>query len=229
MIKDMNVFIKNANKTIQRMVSNLEKLPTLELDTLKPTKTLLVIIDMNKGFAIKGNLSSPLVKAMIAKIEKLTKECMNRDILTIAYSDRHQADSPELETYLKHCMEGTDETELVDELKRLNILTYNKNSTNGFISNGNMFEVLKETHLEDPINDIDNFIVTGCVTDICVYQFATTLKAYLNEVNKKARVIVPMDCVETFDVPDVHDAELMNVIFLNSMLDNGIEVIKSIK
>jgi len=40
-------------------------------------------------------------------------------------------------------------------------------------------------------------------------------------------IYVPKKLVDTFDMP-MHKANFMNYVFLNSMLDNGVKVIKDI-
>ena len=47
-----------------------------------------------------------------------------------------------------------------------------KNSTNGFFA----MDIADYAYL-------DNFIVVGCCTDICVYQFVLALKTYFNQNN----------------------------------------------
>ena len=76
-------------------------------------------------------------------------------------------------------------------------------------------------------DDVDNIIVIGDCTDICIYQFAVTLKTYFIQNNINKNVIVPMNLVDTYDIPNVHCADLSNIVFLNSMIQNGINVIKS--
>ena len=73
----------------------------------------------------------------------------------------------------------------------------------------------------------DTFIVTGCCTDICVYQCALALRTFFNQNNTKAEVIVPLSLVETYD-GDFHNADLMNLVFLDSMASNGILLCDSI-
>ncbi len=77
-------------------------------------------------------------------------------------------------------------------------------------------------------SDLDNFIVVGCCTDICVYQFVLTLKAYFNQNNLDKNIIVPMNLVETYDIDNVHCGDLLNTVFLNSMIQNGIKIVKEI-
>ena len=66
-------------------------------------------------------------------------------------------------------------------------------------------------------------IIVGDCTDLCVYQLAMHVKMRGNALGIRQTVIVPEDCVQTFDVSlDTakatgimpHDAELMHRIFL---------------
>jgi len=118
-------------------------------------------------------------------------------------------------------MKGTAESEIVDEIKNIGGYTLiEKNSTNGFLE-----EAFRKWLLENP--DINTFILTGDCTDICVQQFAITLKAYFNMNNKRARVIVPLNAVDTYDL-GVHDRNLMNVMAAYNMIINGVEVVRDI-
>ena len=76
--------------------------------------------------------------------------------------------------------------------------------------------------------NLDNFIVVGCCTDICVYQFVLTLKTYFNQNNLDKNIIVPISLVETYDIDEIHSGDMLNTIFLNSMIQNGINVVKEI-
>jgi len=224
--------MKNANIQIEAMLETLNSVGTIKLSDLNPEETLLTIIDMNNGFAKAGNLYSPFVEAIIPCVENLAKNCKDKGIKIIAYTDAHTNKSKEFENYPIHCLEDTVESELIDELKEMeDIIILPKNSTNGFISNnpfggtincGTAFSFIDYTKIK-------NHIVTGCVTDICVYQYATSLKAFINENNLNAQVIVPVDCVDTFDIPEIHNRDFMNLVFLNSMISNGIKVVKGIK
>jgi len=45
--------------------------------------------------------------------------------------------------------------------------------------------------------------------------------------NKRARVIVPLNAVDTYDL-GVHDRNLMNVMAAYNMIINGVEVVRDI-
>ncbi|WP_343095321.1 hypothetical protein [Clostridioides difficile] len=122
-------------------------------------------------------------------------------------------------SYPVHCLENDIESELVDELKSIeNLQILPKNSTNGFFALENL-----------DFDNIDNIIIVGDCTDICIYQFAITLKSYFNQHNIEKNIVVPMNLVDTYDIPNVHPAEILNLVFFNSMIQNGVNVLKEIR
>jgi len=142
------------------------------------------------------------------------------------FLDTHSDDSKEFCSFPVHCIKGDKEAELIPELMTQDSQgqeTYyiEKNSTNGFHAEGFKEWINK---YED---EVDNFIITGCVTDICVLQFSLTLKSYFNEKNKEKRIIVPANMVETYDGGS-HDGNLINLISLYNMHTSGIEVVDGV-
>lgn len=214
-------FLQKSNKTLEAIVDMIDKLPDINLTDLDQKRTALVIIDMINGFAKEGALKSSRIEAIAPAIAKLSALCDQLEIQKVAFADCHPEESPEFASYPVHCLKGSYEAEVVDEIK--NIGGYElieKNSTNGFLEEKFKMWLVKNKHL-------DTFILTGDCTDICVLQFALTLKTWFNMKNIKTRVIVPIDFVETYDL-GMHDAELMNVMALYNMIINGIEVVKAI-
>ena len=197
---------------------------TVCLKNFPKDNTVIVTVDMVKGFVKKGMLSSPRIISIIDAIVDLNKR--SNGYKKIFFLDEHEESSAELTTYAKHCIKGTEESELIDELNTENVIgkdstMISKNSTNGFHSPG-----FKEW-LEKNENIIENYIVLGCEVDICVSHFATTLKTYFNEKNLRRRIIVPINGVETFDF-GTHDGDLMKIISLWEMKANGIEIVDNI-
>ena len=197
-------------------------MPAIRFDDLKEKETALIIVDMINGFVREGALQSPRAETVIPAIESLSKEIDKRSIKKLAFADSHTDKSPEFGAYPTHCLAGTSESEVVDELKRIGGYTLiEKNSTNGFHE-----EEFKKWLNEN--QQINTFIITGVCTNICVEQFALTLKTYFNMQNKNARVIVPINTVETYDL-GIHDGDLMNTMALYNMIVNGIEVVAEVK
>ncbi len=217
-----NEFIERSVKTLGEIFDILAKLPAIQLKDFKGKQTALVMVDMVNGFAREGALMSPRVEGLIPEIAELSKTCNELQITKLAFADCHIKASPEFDAYPAHCMIGTSEAEMVDELRELGGYTLiPKNSTNGFLEEAFQQWLEENEH-------INTFIITGDCTDICVQQFAVTLKTWFNMQNKKVRIIIPTNAVETYDF-GLHNGDLMNVMALYNMMINGIEVIDSIE
>lgn len=127
-------FLKRSIETLEEIFDMLTKLPAIQLKDLQGKQTALVIVDMINGFAREGALMSPRVEGLIPGIVKLSEDCDQLNITKLAFADCHTKASPEFDAYPVHCMEGTNEGKIVDEL--IEVGGYNlipKNSTNGFI------------------------------------------------------------------------------------------------
>lgn len=210
-------------KAVERIEQELRG-KTIDLNLLDRDKTALFIVDMVVGFVHSGALSSPRVAAIANNIAELNEK--TKGYKKIFFLDNHEKDSQEFRYFPAHCIKGTEEAELIPELRTnnsedSNIYFIEKNSTNGFHSK-EFQDWLKK--YED---EVDNYIITGCVTDICVLQFALSLKSYFNEKNKDKRVIVPENCVETYDGGS-HDGYLMHLFALYNMHISGIEIVEKI-
>jgi nicotinamidase-related amidase len=150
----------------------------------------------------------------------------------LLFQDTHDADAIEFSAYPPHCVRGTAESETIGELKDLpfsdRFVVFPKNSISSSI--GTELDTWLEAHPE-----VTTFIVVGDCTDICVYLGALYLRTRANVLGlRDFRVIVPADCVQTYDMPvDTalelgalpHDGDLLHSIFLYHMALNGIEVV----
>jgi nicotinamidase-related amidase len=156
-----------------------------------------------------------------------------RQILLL--QDTHEPDAVEFGQFPPHCVRGTQEAETVPEFKELpffnQIRIMEKNSIHSGLNTG----------LNDWLQDhpqVNTFIVVGDCTDLCTYQLAMHLRLDANARQKVRRVILPVDCVATYDLPvDTaarigafpHDGDLLHLVFLHHMALNGIEVVASIQ
>lgn len=206
---------------LQNIETSLKELPDLDLFDLEPQHSAIVFVDVIEGFVNVGNLSSERALDILPFVEKLNRQA--KGYHRIYFADTHPKNCVEFSTYPEHCVKGTVECDLVKELvyelndpKSIHIP---KNCTNGFLTVE--FQNWLKTHPQ-----VDNFIIAGLVTDICVMQFALTLKAYFDEINEEANLFIPVEAVETFHI-DVtnHDAHLMNLFALYNMRMNGIHIV----
>lgn len=210
--------MENLFNELKNMKNNLENLPVIKISDYDLNKTDIFIVDVNNGFARSGALYSPRVEALINPIYNFVKHIEESVNSIVAFTDCHDTDAIELSSYPPHCLRNDVESEIVDELKSINnIKVLEKNSTNGFFALDNI-----------NFDNVDNIIVVGDCTDICIYQFAITLKSYFNQNNINKNIIIPTNLVDTYDIPGVHPAELLNIVFFNSMIQNGINVVKEI-
>ena len=103
------------------------------LRRLKKIKELIINIDMINGFVKKGTLAAPSIMRIVERQKELLDEIENNEEVGIVFiRDSHDVDAVEFKTYPPHCIKGTKETEVIDELKEYEkyALTYLKNSTN---------------------------------------------------------------------------------------------------
>ncbi|MCH5193952.1 MAG: cysteine hydrolase [Oscillospiraceae bacterium] len=211
----------NCKKTASSLIEEINALPSLSISELDPKKSLLVIVDIVNGFVREGAMASPLVEDIIPPVVSLMEKCGTKKIPSVAFADCHAADCAEFSSFPPHCIKNTSESEIVDEIKKAGGYTLiEKNSTNGF------HEDLFIDYLEGKPG-IDTFIVTGDCTDICVLQFCLTLKTRYTAQNKNIDIIIPVNCVETYDAP-WHDADFMNIAAYKLMKDSGIKFVSEI-
>ena len=166
-----------ALTTICKIEDELNSLQSLNLNDLNLEHTLFIVIDMINGFAKKGNLASDRVKNLIPKISELLSNKNNLNKIFIC--DAHSEKSIEFQSYPLHALYESEESQVVDELLPYlddETIVLHKNSTNAMASKG--LKLYLEEH-----NEIDNFILIGDCTDICILQCALGLKSHFNELN----------------------------------------------
>lgn len=212
---------ENCKKAVLAVIEEINSLPSLSVSELDPKKSLLVIVDIVNGFVREGAMASPLVEDIIPPVVSLMEKCAEKKIPSVAFADCHGADCAEFSSFPPHCIKNTSESEIVDEIKKAGGYTLiEKNSTNGFHEKA-------FTDYLDGKSEVNTFIVTGDCTDICVMQFCLTLKTRYTAQNKNIDIIVPVNCVETYDAP-WHDADFMNIAAYKLMKDSGIKFVSEI-
>jgi nicotinamidase-related amidase len=203
-------------------------------ENVRPDNVSVMVVDMTKGFCDQGALSSTRVRAVVKPIVKLLRDAWKAGVRNLyLLNDTHEADAVEFKAFPPHCVKGTEESQPVDEIKALEffdqIMLIPKNSISSSL----------DTSLSDILSgrtDLTHFIVVGNCTDLCVYQMAMYLRLDANaRQDAKRRVIVPENCVATFDmgieaakavgaVP--HPGDLFHATFLHHLFLNGVEVVK---
>ena len=197
-----------------KLSEKLDAFPQWDLDQLNGKSVRVFSIDMNKGFTRSGALSSPRVAALLPATRNFLKNCRDKGLYIAAVTDCHSAGSAELASYPAHCLDDSDEPELAPEIWEFPQKILTKNSTNAFFAPG----------MDKLLRDVQAVVITGCCTDICITQFAVTLKAFANQNDTPLEVVVPRQLVDTYDAPG-HPAQLLNDLALLSMAGNGVSVV----
>ena len=186
----------------------------MSYDELRP-KVYAVVVDMINGFAKEGTLADPAILETAAPIADLLAQTRPE---TLFLCDCHEPGCIEFESFPVHCLKGSAESEIIEELKDFEGKIIEKNAISAFGT-----EAMQKW--ADEVKDGSDVIVTGCCTDLCVLQFVLPLRSWLNEKGKKdVRIIVPADCVETYHIDGVHSAQDWNAFALMNMELNGVKV-----
>ena len=225
------------NKFLIWIIQWFDGLKPLELKDvgIDPRKTALISVDMVKGFCSLGPLASGDVAGIIPAIVKLFEKGHEWGIRNfLLFQDTHDPKTPEFGSFPPHCLKGSREAETIDELKNLSF------SHKFRVFEKNSLSPAYKTWFDKWLNDhseVENFIIAGNCTDLCIYSHAMHLRLSANAYNLKRRIIVPENCTATYDMSVQaakklgampHDRELLHKIFLYHLALNGVEVVKSI-
>ncbi len=177
---------------------------------------LLIVVDMVNGFVREGAMADKYIENIIPEIVKLVEENNEN---TIFIKDCHENDAIEFKSYPVHCLKGTSESELVEELREFENEnnTYEKNSTSAMYAESFIDDI-------DKMQNLKQVTIVGCCTDICVLNLAIPLNNYFNQRNRNIEIIVPRNAVETFN-SDMHKREEYNDIAFKLMAQVGIKIV----
>ncbi len=168
----------------------------------------LYMIDMNNGFVNFGNMANPKYNELVNEQLKLINKFRKENQLVNFVLEGHTTDSIEFDSYPSHCVLGTKEEELIpefiDEQNKENTRTYYKNSINGML-NRNLQDDIKS---QDNLNEI---VIGGVCADLCVMDFARTFSRYLDEINRRAKIFVVENTIDTYDSLEHNREEWMDI------------------
>ncbi len=215
--------------------------PALDLaevvrDAGGPEKVAVMAVDVTVGFCYEGALASERVAGIVEPIVHLFQRAYELGVRHFVLpQDTHTEDAVEFGSFPPHCVGGTAESVTVPELRDLpfsDLFTViEKNSVSVSINTG-----LDDWLAAHP--EVTTFLTVGDCTDFCTYQLAMHLRLRANAFGlADVRVIVPVDGVDTFHIPvDVaeeigampHHADLLHLLFLYNMAENGVEVVAKV-
>ncbi len=224
---------------IQHIDKWLTALPTGRLSQVaaKPGETAVLCVDIINGFCTVGPLASPRVQGIVKPITRLLTAAYKRGVRQFVLTqDTHPVDAVEFAAYPPHCVRGTAESATAPELLKLPFASefqvIEKNSISSSLNTG--LDGWLDKHAQ-----IKTFIVMGDCTDLCTYQLAMHLRLRANAGQQSGvRVVLPADCVQTYDTPvplakklsiPAHQGDLLHAVFLYNMWSNGIEVMAGLR
>lgn len=177
-------------------------------ETYENIRKALYMIDMNNGFVNFGNMANPKYNELVNEQLKLINKFRKENQLVNFVLEGHTNDSIEFDSYPSHCVLGTKESELIPEFineqNKKNTKIYYKNSINGML-NRNLQDDIKN---QDSLNEI---VVGGVCADLCVMDFARTFSRYLDEINKRAKIFVVENTIDTYDSIEHNRDEWMDI------------------
>ena len=187
---------------------------------LEKIERMAVVIDMIDGFVKYGAMHDKEIGKIIpAQIELLEKMQDEKSIIAIV-KDSHEKGCKEFNSYPEHCVKGSGEENLVEELRMFeneDSLVYEKNSTS-VVHVPKFFEDIKK------MKNLKEIIFMGCCTDICVFDAVNPTNTYINEHNLNIQVTVPKDVVETYN-SETHNREEYNEIAFKLMSQAGVNIV----
>ncbi len=152
---------------------------------------VVLVVDMVVGFMEPGHnlYCGDESREIIPRVQELIEREQADGGNVIFICDTHDPDDLEFQMFPVHCVRGTEEPEVITELRDYEGETIRKRRYSAFF----------ETNLEDRLAELnpDRIIVCGVCTDICVMHTAADAR------NRDYAVEVPTDCVASFD-KDAH-------------------------
>jgi nicotinamidase-related amidase len=217
----------------------LAGLPALRFGNVfaEPERCAVISVDIINGFCTIGPLASPRVQGIVKQITRVFRAAHKRGVRHFVLTqDTHEPDAVEFSHYPPHCVRDTPESDTAPELLRLpfagEFIRIEKNSISS--AHSTSLDAWLREHPE-----VGTFVVLGDCTDLCTYQLAMHLRLRANAAQHAGtRVIVPADCVQTYDTPvktarklgiPAHDGDLLHAVFLHNMASNGVEVVAKLK
>lgn len=164
---------------------------------LKVYETALIVVDMVNGFVNEGVLHDKNIKKIVPRQLELLEEAEKKGSLIILVKDTHNKNAIEFKRFgnTTHCIKGTSEAELIDELKpfeqKENVITVEKNSTS-LMESPEFREIVKQAENLKEVNFV------GCCTDICVFNGAMGLANYYDQWNRDVTINVHEDAIATY-------------------------------
>ncbi len=165
--------------------------------TIDSGKTALIIVDMQNDFLLLGGKLGPTTEAgakacaeYTSRIKALLDKCRGAGMPIVYTQDYHYEGDPEFAIWPPHCVVGTSGVEIVSELapEAGDSIVRKGGKT---VSYDCFFASHEPNEMENTLKKlgVDTVIVTGTVSNICVYA------AVVGCAQRGYETIVPKDCI----------------------------------
>lgn len=194
------------------------------MNNLENVRRLYIFVDTTNAFSREGLLADPYVLHTVPELVRIAKIAITDEKGKLMFIiDFHTKDSVEFDRYPEHGVEGTNEVKVISELETYakDALIFRKNSTSAIFSKGFIETILKMVSLEE-------VVIVGWDTDICVMNLAIPLQNLFDELNRRVKIIIPKNAVETYDAPN-HNRDEYNEMAFKFINQAGIKVVKKLK
>ena len=170
----------------------MEKVKNLEV-----YENMFIVVDMVNGFVREGVLHDEKIAKVIPRQIELIKEAKNNGSLIVFIKDTHNEEAVEFRRFgnTKHCVRGTSEAEIVDELLPFldldDTISVEKNSTS-------FMESPEFRRIATIARNIKRVDVVGCCTDICDFNGIMGYANFSDQNNRGIEFKLHTDAVATY-------------------------------
>lgn len=193
-----------------------------KIKNLKVYKGMLIVVDMVNGFVREGVLHDEKIADIIPRQIELIEEAKKKGYLIVFIKDTHDKNATEFKRFgnTNHCLKGSSESQLVDELKQYenndDTIVIEKNSTS-FMEAPKFREVAYEAE------NIEVVEAVGCCTDICVVNGMIGYANFCDQHNRNVEFKVHTDAIATYA-----EANRQNYVEAAQLLmaQQGIQLVK---
>lgn len=223
MMRENVLNYKNENKEMLDVIDSIKQFMSKGiLNNFEEIEEVLIIVDTVNGFMVGGLMANPKAMHIVPKQIKLIEKILERNGLLIFAKECHDDNSTEFNDFPSHCLAGSWESELIEELKPYEKygITIEKNSTSFVFARGflTLMKLLK---------NLKRVYGNGVCGDICVPNGFMPLKNYFDQNNRNVEIVIPLDSIDTFDSFN-HDRFEYQHASNMLMEQTGIKLVKTI-
>jgi biuret amidohydrolase len=171
-----------------------------QVDTIDPSKTVMIVVDMQNDFVAEGAmLRSAQAAAMVPRLAATLKFCRERGIRVIYTAHVHRRDGSDMGLYDDLYSPIAERASLVDETPGVEIYKDLAPAPGEHVIKKHRYSAFFATDLDLILREwgITTVVVSGTTTENCCH--ATARDAMFHNY----KVVFLSDATGTFDYPDV--------------------------